>query len=392
MARKFILQGITKSNHLDEIRDVLTVQNPSRILIGTAFLNHRGFSLVKDILVSGADKTTIFVGIRNGITSDQGIRACLESGCKIYVVDTGSRMTIFHPKIYLCKSIDEARIIIGSANLTRGGLYSNIEASMKIVADLKLSEEAALVDDIERKLDGMIARFPDHVAEITTPDQVKSLLDSGLLIDERIKPAPSPSTSSTNRDHDSIPQMNLETKQAMPDPFIPTPQDAESITAINTHSSSSPATSVIDQSGLVWVSKPLQRRALNIPSAATTNPTGSMGFTKGRLHPIDQRHYFRDVVFKDLNWEYDTTPGRGHLERAEAEFLVVIKNVNYGVYVMSLTHDSRTDSRAYRQHNITTHLHWGNVKPLVSREDLLGRTMFLYLTTLGSGRFVLEID
>ena len=401
MTKRFILQGITGDSHLDEIRDAISIENVSRIVISVAFLTQRGFGLLRDVLEPVADTTVILTGIRNGITSAQGLLACVECGCKTYAVDTGSRGVVFHPKIYLAKNEQEARLVLGSANLTVGGLNSNIEASLKVVADLSVADEAALVVDLEEKIDGMIANFPAHVVEITTLEQVKSLLAAGRLIDESVKPAPSPSGSSGDRKLDAVPQMKLDKKKLKLTAVASIDGDVEPIAPDNppgevqapgAAAAPVPGAPIADQLDLVWESNPLTRRPLNIPNAAGTNPTGSMFFTKGQTADIDQRHYFREEVFGALGWKHDDAAGKEHLERAKAKFRLIIKDVNYGVFEMSLTHDSRTDSPAYEQNNSLTQLHWGDVKPLVALEDLLDRTMFLYRDDKQPRLFVLEID
>lgn len=283
MAKKFILQGITEDNHLDEVRDAISVQDVSRVVISVAFLTERGFGLLRDILEPIAEKTVILAGIRNGITSAQGLLACVECGCKTYAVDTGSRGIVFHPKIYLGKSDQEARLVLGSANLTVGGLNSNIEASLKIVADMGVADEAALVADLEGKIDAMIADFPAHVVEVTTLEQVQSLLAAGRLTDESVKPAPSPSRSSGDRKLDAVPQMKLEKKKLKFAAVAPIegdegavppdnqPGEVEVQAAVEAPVSGAP---VSDHLELVWESNPLTRRPLNIPTAAGTNPTG----------------------------------------------------------------------------------------------------------------------
>ena len=80
------------------------------------------------------------------------------------------------------------------------------------------------------------------------------------------------------------------------------------------------------------------------------------------------------------------------MERAEARFQLVIRDVDYGVFTLRLSHNSRTDTRAYEQRNSMTQLHWGEARPLVAREDLLGRTMYLYRDEVDDGLFILEID
>ena len=107
---------------------------------------------------------------------------------------------------------------------------------------------------------------------------------------------------------------------------------------------------------------------------------------------IDQRHYFRDEVFADLSWQFDTVARIRHMERAEARFQLVVRDVNYGVFALRLSHNSRTDTRSYEQRNSMTLLHWGEARHIIAREDLLGRTMYLYRDIMEQELFVLEID
>lgn len=409
MTSKFILQGVTTDSHLDEVRDVFQLADIERVIISVAFLNERGFVLLSEYMKPIADKATIFAGIRNGITSGQGLLACIECGCTTFAVDTGSRSTIFHPKIYMARSATEARIVIGSANLTVGGLNNNIESGLKIVADMAMENDAKLVDDLTNKIDAIPGDFPQHVFQVNGKKEVLGLLEAGRVIDEKKAKPPSPSGSSGSRDLDKVPRIELNKKklklsqvsdlvgEELEEPTGTATAEAEAEAALSegvqaeaiAAPPSKPATDELD---LVWTSNPLTRRPLNIPTAANTNPTGSMYFTKGQNAGIDQRHYFREEVFKGLAWANDEAAGKEHLERAVAKFRIVIKDVNYGVFDLNLTHDSRTDSPTYEQNNSVTQLHWGKVKPMVARDDLLGRTMLLYRDTSQPDQFVLEIN
>ena len=95
MTKKFILQGVTADNHLDEVHDIFSLNDISKAIISVAFLNYRGFSLLKDFIEPIAKKTVVIAGIRNGITSFQGVIASVQCGCKTYAVDTGSRNIVF---------------------------------------------------------------------------------------------------------------------------------------------------------------------------------------------------------------------------------------------------------------------------------------------------------
>ena len=110
------------------------------------------------------------------------------------------------------------------------------------------------------------------------------------------------------------------------------------------------------------------------------------------MENIDQRHYFRDHVFNDLDWQHDKADSRKHLERAEAQFRLIIRNVDYGVFTLRLSHNTRTDTNAKEQNNRMTQLQGGQVRSLVAHEDLLNRTMYLYRHETEKKLFVLEID
>jgi len=59
----------------------------------------------------------------------------------------------FHPKVYLFKSDKAADLLIGSGNMTEGGIYSNYEASVRLRMDLANADQAAFIKKIEDVLD-----------------------------------------------------------------------------------------------------------------------------------------------------------------------------------------------------------------------------------------------
>lgn len=375
------------------MRYLLAIPEPQEIIFSTAFLNRGGLLQIREALEPVASVTTIIAGIRNGITSAQGLLAALEFGCTALAVDTGSRNVIFHPKIYFSRNATAARLVLGSANLTIGGLNSNIEASVVMTLDLGVKDDADFVADILANIAGMRADYPEHVFTVADAAAVAVLLEAGRVVDESIVAAPTPGGSSGNRDLDTIPKMKLKTQPIKRPAMPPAPAaSAPAAPAAAPVVAPVPAAPVRSRPALVWESRPLTRRYLTIPTGANTNPTGSMLFTKGAMDDIDQRHYFRDEVFSGLGWHRDTAPGKEHMERAEAQFRLIIRDVDYGVFTLRLSHNTRTDTAAYEQSNSMTQLHWGEARSLVAREDLLDRTMYFYRDETDPELFVLEID
>lgn len=79
-------------------------------------------------------------------------------------------------------------------------------------------------------------------------------------------------------------------------------------------------------------------------------------------------------------------------KRAHAKFELVIKNLNYGVRDLKLSHNTDEKGRSYKQKNFMTQLHWGDAKKDVAKPDLLGRILYLYRKDTAPPEFMIEID
>lgn len=399
--KEFILQGFTARTHADAIREIFNVENIERVILSVAFVSESGVQQLEARLAPCVAQTTVFAGIRNDITSLQGLSALLPLVRDLYVVDTGSRQILFHPKLYMVRGTDHARMVIGSANLTLGGLNNNIEASVLLDFDLSDANDKAAVTAIEAELDKMAADFSANVIRIAVSAELDALLAAGRVVDETVAAPPRLSGAAGSRgNHDRIPRIKLKViplrhafnkaKAAIkPKPTKP-PKPGAAASAKQTPIAISVHAAVGVQYELVWESKPLSLRDLNIPDGANTNKTGSMSLDKGLLPvDVDHRHYFREDIFNELDW---VVTNARTTEEAYAKFHLIIKGVSYGEFDLRIGHTIGTDSKAYKQNNAMTRLSWGPVKTFVGNPDLKDRMLSLYRDTADPTRFVLEID
>jgi len=77
---------------------------------------------------------------------------------------------------------------------------------------------------------------------------------------------------------------------------------------------------------------------------------------------------------------------------AQANFEVIIKDINYGRHSLTLSHNISTHSKSYKQNNAMTNLRWKPIKDLVRNRDLMGRTLSLYRKDTKTPEFLIEID
>lgn len=208
-AREFILQGLTTRTHGDVVHELFAIDDIKRSIISVAFLMESGVEHIEPALAPHADNVTVFAGIRNDITSFQGMKRLLDAGVSLHAVDTGTRHVLFHPKLYYVRGKKLARLSIGSANLTLGGLNNNIEAGVILDFDPTDDDDREFLKNLEALFDGLTAAHPDNIFRVKKEKRLKALLDAGLLTDETTMPPPKPRTSAKPGSTDPTPRMKM---------------------------------------------------------------------------------------------------------------------------------------------------------------------------------------
>ncbi len=123
-----------------------------------AFVKLSGTRHVKERLAtfSRGAQVEIIAGIDHRGTSSEGLRDLLDAlspNNRVIVFHNRLPLT-FHPKVYLFKSATNADVIIGSGNLTEGGLFTNYEAGLRLSLDLGIPDHAKVLHGVEEMLDG----------------------------------------------------------------------------------------------------------------------------------------------------------------------------------------------------------------------------------------------
>lgn len=122
-----------------------------------------------------------YVGIDLDGTSYEALLSLLKATNKLTVVHLESGQT-FHPKIYSFSSDEECVLIVGSSNLTSGGLWTNIEASMVLT-----EENNAELSDVQKDLTSFIEQLEntsDICFEIKNEQNIDDLLNEGYISKE----------------------------------------------------------------------------------------------------------------------------------------------------------------------------------------------------------------
>lgn len=165
------------------ITTALGDEDVSRVLIVTAWVRSSGMELLTSGLQAlrqrGGTARLIF-GVDLGGTSQQGVALAQRNCADVHVVHDPSGRT-FHPKIYLAVGERVGYVLIGSNNLSAGGLWHNYEAAVTAVFDPQ--RESRISDGVEQYARQLLG--DGAICKKLTQGVFDRLIAEGWLADEK---------------------------------------------------------------------------------------------------------------------------------------------------------------------------------------------------------------
>jgi HKD family nuclease len=330
----------------------------------------------------------LIVGVDLEGTSKEALEEILALNINSYIFYQ-KEQPVFHPKIYLFEGVKEFKLIIGSSNLTRGGLFTNVESSVMIEFDSSDKEGLTLLAELKGYYKSLFDFSDPNLFKITA-NVIADFYSDGIIPDEATrrsnfhKKALNASSQPTTVTKKAGIQKRTTAK--VPSSFPTKPRNAGPRITASPQTTTvqpitvPPITNQAQQRLLVWQKLALsQSDAQFVPTG--TNGTGNLKLSQARFKVsnviIDQTTYFRNQVFNNLTW-VQTKPNNNSYEEAFCPFDVTILGNPIGTFTLKLSHDS---VRIAGQGNTPTWLHWGNaILPFLQQTNITGRTLNLYQT------------
>jgi HKD family nuclease len=319
-------------------------------------------------------KLTIVVGIDQGGTSKEALEEILSLNIESYIFYQKEN-PIFHPKFYLFEGTNDVKIILGSSNLTRTGLFTNIESSLLVEFNKTDKDGLALLSEIKTYYKPLLDFSDPNIFKINNKVINDFYLD-GIVPDEATRKRNySKGTSSTSLNKSNKSKVPKRIVPQVPSSIFPSKNKKSKPTTLI---STIPVSASTISKNLVWQKLKLSNSdAQDVPTG--TAITGNLKLAQARFKLgasiIDQKTYFRNQVFNKLNW-IKTKPLSSTYEETFGVFDISISGKPIGKFTLKLSHDS---SRVAGQGNTPTWLHWGRtIIPVLQKNKLSGKTLNLY--------------
>src|SRR3990172_7237709 len=123
----------------------LVIEGSRDLRIAVAFVSRRGLAAINPALTAAvqAGATAEFlVGLDMRSTEPEALKALLDrtretDRVALYCYASVTAAGIYHPKLYVSRVGDQVISIVGSSNLTAGGLKKNVEVNVLIESDIR---------------------------------------------------------------------------------------------------------------------------------------------------------------------------------------------------------------------------------------------------------------
>jgi HKD family nuclease len=387
----------------------------------SAFASPKGINGLKDAIIKSKEhiqQFSVIVGINQNNTSKEALEAVVNWNVGASIYYTRSQIT-FHPKVYIFEGKNKKQIIVGSSNLTKQGLFQNVEASLIVDFNKPDVEGEKLLQEINSYLEPF---FNGKIANVQklTPELIQQLLDSNLIPTEAEKKKLKEYRTATKKEKQETDKMdNIKalfptiTIQTLPDGFklekgvigeksivetkphkiVLVPFMKPAVPMVSTVPVKTTLVSQQDpwaiRGKLLW-KKVLTLRDLQIVSERTA-PSGVISLTQAQFKVngklINFKTYFRNEVFGSFNWERDRASSEA--VATKVKFLVKIMGKDIGQYELTLRHNPKWESG---ENNYTTGLSWGIITKEIKNPNLIGKILCLYAPANGQKEpFYIEI-
>jgi HKD family nuclease len=154
-----------------------------------AYTTLSGLSIFIDELekvILNYKKIEFYLGVDDNGTSREALLELLEKEIDTYIYYNPTKRTraIYHPKLYIFNGEKANRILIGSSNLTRPGLFNNVETSLAIDFVSGNFQGEKLKRQIEEYFFNFLDKSNQNIKKLDL-NLIKYLTVNGLILDEK---------------------------------------------------------------------------------------------------------------------------------------------------------------------------------------------------------------
>lgn len=182
----------------DILNNAIAADESARFRFAVAYMRTSGLerlSVSIEALLNRGGRVSGVVGIDDSITSIEALEMLREFSSDSTIFYTVSGY-IYHPKLYLIDGEKFAIAIVGSSNLTRDGLFRNVELATSIYLDFESRTDFETYKRFDTFLNELLNTGNPNI-QLVENDAISKLTAAGLIKHEFESREPGPSLRAT---------------------------------------------------------------------------------------------------------------------------------------------------------------------------------------------------
>jgi len=167
----------------EELRAALRWPDATDLWLAVAWAKRSGLRLIEPELQdfrTGQRVLRAIIGVDQHGGTVEGLELALALFTEARVYHDANPRRTFHPKLYVVEAPARARVIVGSGNLTGGGLYGNYEVSLRLDLRLDRPEDETVLAGLRAWFE---ARWSNLEASLLlSKSSIQSLIDDPSIV------------------------------------------------------------------------------------------------------------------------------------------------------------------------------------------------------------------
>lgn len=376
---RFIAQPFDTEENLGDFLDRACGGDFDELHIAVAWAKRSGLGRIKEQLTTfreNGGKVHIILGVSEGGATKEGLELALEHADVAHVFHDPRRT--FHPKVYLATGAGHQSLLVGSSNLTAGGLGWNFETSLWVDwQGTEWSEPATAAWEWMEKLRSQAGTCQPLTEELI--GQMLASRDLSISSELNARRLPIKGTE-TPEDNDSTTSGSvrglftamsnglralrpLQLTRATPTKSGQPKRQLNSPSPLPPPPTASSQLNDQDSKVLRRWFKQMDHTAAQQKKSSTSKRTGNLRLSQADI-PIDHKKYFFETFFADLPWS--PKPGNDSELEVFVTFDCHLGDAYYGSQEIRISHNP---ARISGQGNVPTLLHWGAILSRGLRAD-----------------------
>lgn len=184
---------------VDALNEALAWDDVTRVWLAVAWAKRSGLSLLELAirrLRARRKSVRALIGVDQHGATEEALRMAMTMFSEARVYHDSALFRTFHPKLYVVEARSRARAVIGSGNLTEGGLLTNYELALQVDLDTATAADTALLDELRSWFE--LRWNEPRAARKLTPSSIDCLLHDHhvvVLPEAALPPPRQPRTS-----------------------------------------------------------------------------------------------------------------------------------------------------------------------------------------------------